>query len=77
MLTERTGGTATASVSRAIIAQQALSAYAGREISPGVQVQSELTPSCASMRKPLFIPCSNAMGYDEMAVVDNQDGCTA
>jgi choline dehydrogenase len=62
-------------ITRDIIAQQALSAYAGREISPGVQVQTdaELDAFVRRHAETAFHPsCSNAMGYDEMAVVDNQ-----
>lgn len=62
-------------ITRDIIRQQALVPYAGREISPGAAVQSdaELDAFVRQHAETAFHPsCSNAMGYDEMAVVDAQ-----
>jgi choline dehydrogenase len=62
-------------ITREIIGQQALAAYAGREISPGKNLQSdaELDDFVRNHAETAFHPsCSNKMGYDEMAVVDAQ-----
>ena len=62
-------------ITREIIGQPALAAYAGKEISPGKQVQTdaELDRFVRDHAETAFHPsCSNKMGSDEMAVVDAQ-----
>ncbi|MGZ9712194.1 choline dehydrogenase [Glaciimonas sp. GNP009] len=62
-------------ITREIIGQQALAAYAGNEISPGknVQTDAELDQFVRDHAETAFHPsCSNKMGVDEMAVVDAQ-----
>ena len=62
-------------ITREIIGQQALAAYAGNEISPGknVQTDAELDQFVRNHAETAFHPsCSNKMGVDEMAVVDAQ-----
>lgn len=62
-------------ITREIIGQPALAAYAGKEISPGKHLQSdaELDQFVRDHAETAFHPsCSNKMGSDEMAVVDAQ-----
>jgi choline dehydrogenase len=61
-------------ITREIIAQRALDPFRGREISPGMTVQSddELDKFVREHAETAYHPsCSNAMGYHEMAVVGN------
>ncbi|NWA63372.1 choline dehydrogenase [Pantoea sp. B9002] len=61
-------------ITREIIAQRALDPFRGREISPGLTVQSddELDKFVREHAETAYHPsCSNAMGYHEMAVVGN------
>lgn len=60
-------------ITREIMSQPALAAYAGKEISPGIHVQTdaELDAFVREHAETAFHPCgSNKMGYDDMAVVD-------
>jgi choline dehydrogenase len=60
-------------ITRDIMRQQALVPYAGREISPGSGVESdaELDAFVRDHAETAYHPsCTNAMGYDDMAVVD-------
>jgi choline dehydrogenase len=60
-------------ITREIMRQPALAAYAGREITPGDSLQSdrELDDFVRQHAETAFHPCgSAAMGYDDMAVVD-------
>ena len=60
-------------ITREIMRQKALAPYTGREISPGADVSSdaELDAFVREHGETAFHPsCTNAMGYDAMAVVD-------
>lgn len=62
-------------ITREIMAQPALDPYRGREISPGVEVQTdeELDAFIRQHAETAFHPsCTCKMGSDEMAVVDGQ-----
>ncbi|WP_369788651.1 choline dehydrogenase [Rouxiella sp. WC2420] len=62
-------------ITREIMAQPALDPYRGREISPGIQVQTDeqLDAFIREHAETAFHPsCSCKMGSDEMAVVDGQ-----
>ncbi|MFF7707881.1 choline dehydrogenase [Pseudomonas sp. NPDC007930] len=62
-------------ITREIIAQPALDAFRGREISPGLEVQTDeqLDTFVREHAETAFHPsCSCKMGTDAMAVVDNQ-----
>ncbi|MFT5643134.1 MAG: choline dehydrogenase [Janthinobacterium sp.] len=62
-------------ITREIIGQQALAPYAGREITPGVAMNSdaELDDFVRQHAETAYHPAgTNAMGYDAMAVVDAQ-----
>ncbi|STQ45535.1 Choline dehydrogenase [Ewingella americana] len=62
-------------ITREIMAQPALDPYRGREISPGVDVQTDeqLDAFIREHAETAFHPsCSCKMGSDEMAVVDGQ-----
>ncbi|MBN3218530.1 choline dehydrogenase [Pectobacterium polaris] len=62
-------------ITREIMAQPALDKYRGREISPGLEVQTdeELDEFIRNHAETAFHPsCSCKMGEDEMAVVDGQ-----
>ncbi|KLU16180.1 MULTISPECIES: choline dehydrogenase [Xenorhabdus] len=62
-------------ITREIMAQPALAPYCGREISPGVENQSDaqLDAFIREHAETAFHPsCSCKMGTDEMAVVDGQ-----
>ncbi|MFZ4832615.1 choline dehydrogenase [Rouxiella sp. Mn2063] len=62
-------------ITREIMAQPALDPYRGREISPGVDVQTDeqLDQFIRENAETAFHPsCSCKMGSDEMAVVDGQ-----
>lgn len=62
-------------ITREIMQQQALAAYTGNEISPGASVRTdtEIDAFVREHGETAFHPsCSNAMGYDGMAVVDHQ-----
>ncbi|MEQ9902906.1 choline dehydrogenase [Pectobacterium aroidearum] len=62
-------------ITREIMAQPALDKYRGREISPGLEVQTdeELDEFIRTHAETAFHPsCSCKMGEDEMAVVDGQ-----
>lgn len=62
-------------ITREIMAQPALDAFRGRELSPGAHLQSdaELDEFIRSHAETAFHPsCSCKMGSDEMAVVDGQ-----
>ncbi|MDP3813490.1 GMC oxidoreductase, partial [Pseudomonas sp.] len=62
-------------ITREIMAQSALDPFRGRELSPGVAVQSdaELDAFIREHAETAFHPsCSCKMGSDEMAVVDGQ-----
>jgi choline dehydrogenase len=62
-------------ITRAIMAQSALDPYRGRELSPGIEVQSdaELDAFIREHAETAFHPsCSCKMGEDDMAVVDGQ-----
>lgn len=62
-------------ITREIIAQPALDAYRGREISPGPEVKTDeqLDAYVREHAETAFHPsCSCKMGTDEMAVVDGQ-----
>jgi choline dehydrogenase len=61
-------------ITREIMQQQALAPYLGREISPSVSVQTdaEIDAFVRAHGETSYHPsCSCAMGYDDMAVVDN------
>jgi choline dehydrogenase len=60
-------------ITREIIRQPALSKFAGREITPGqdLQTDAELDNFVRQYAQTAYHPaCSNAMGYHDMAVVD-------
>jgi choline dehydrogenase len=60
-------------ITREIMRQPALSAYAGREITPGEAAQSdaELDAFVRQRAETAYHPCgTNAMGMGDMAVVD-------
>ena len=60
-------------ITRDIMQQPALAPYLGKEISPGVAVQSdtEIDAFVRAQGETSYHPsCSCAMGYDEMSVVD-------
>ncbi|OKP02962.1 choline dehydrogenase [Xenorhabdus eapokensis] len=62
-------------ITREIMAQPALAPYCGREISPGVEIQTDeqLDAFIREHAETAFHPsCSCKMGTDEMAVVDGQ-----
>ncbi len=62
-------------ITREIFSQTALTPYVGKEISPGIHVQTdaELDDFVRNNAETAFHPCgSNKMGYDEMAVVDTE-----
>ncbi|KHN49803.1 choline dehydrogenase [Pectobacterium fontis] len=62
-------------ITRKIMAQPALDKYRGREISPGLEVQTdeELDEFIRTHAETAFHPsCSCKMGEDDMAVVDGQ-----
>ena len=62
-------------ITREIMAQPALDPYRGREISPGIDCQSdaELDAFIREHAETAFHPsCSCKMGEDDMAVVDGQ-----
>ncbi|MEL7631041.1 choline dehydrogenase [Pectobacterium aroidearum] len=62
-------------ITREIMAQPALDKYRGREISPGLEVQTdeELDEFIRTHAETAFHPsCSCKMGEDDMAVVDGQ-----
>ena len=62
-------------ITREIIAQPALDRFRGRELSPGAQLKSdaEIDAFVRSRAETAYHPsCSCAMGYDNMAVVDNE-----
>ncbi|PRC91994.1 choline dehydrogenase [Solimicrobium silvestre] len=62
-------------ITREIMQQQALAPYTGKEISPGAEVSSdaELDAFVREHGETAFHPsCTCKMGYDAMAVVDNQ-----
>ncbi len=60
-------------ITRKIMQQPALAPYVGREISPGINVQTdaELDAFVREHGETAYHPCGTcAMGYDDMAVVD-------
>ncbi|OTA18001.1 choline dehydrogenase [Xenorhabdus vietnamensis] len=62
-------------ITRKIMAQPALAPYCGREISPGIEIQTDeqLDAFIRQHAETAFHPsCSCKMGTDEMAVVDGQ-----
>ncbi|MCZ4315186.1 choline dehydrogenase [Comamonadaceae bacterium G21597-S1] len=62
-------------ITREIMRQSALAPFAGREITPGEGAQSdaELDAFVRQHAETAYHPCgTNAMGTDDMAVVDNQ-----
>ena len=62
-------------ITREIIRQPALDRFRGRELSPGAELQSdaEIDAFVRARAETAYHPsCSCAMGYDEMAVVDNE-----
>ncbi len=62
-------------ITREIMQQPALAPYLGREISPSVSVQTdaEIDAFVRAHGETSYHPsCSCAMGYDDMAVVDNE-----
>jgi choline dehydrogenase len=62
-------------ITREIANQNALKAYRGVEISPGNSVQSdaEIDEFVKNKAETAFHPCGScAMGYDDLAVVDNE-----
>ena len=62
-------------ITREIMSQPALDNYRGREISPGIECQSdaELDEFVRNHAETAFHPCGTCkMGYDEMAVVDGE-----
>lgn len=62
-------------ITREIMQQPALSAFVGKEIAPGshLQTDKELDDFVRENGETAFHPCgTNKMGYDEMAVVDNE-----
>ncbi len=62
-------------ITREIMNQPALDKYRGREISPGVECQSdaELDEFVRNHAETAFHPCGTCkMGYDDMAVVDGE-----
>jgi choline dehydrogenase len=64
-------------ITREIVRQPALSKFAGREITPGqdLQTDAELDNFVRQYAQTAYHPaCSNAMGYHDMAVVDGA-GC--
>lgn len=76
----RTGrSSATPSALPEIANQPALDKYRGREISPGIECQSdaELDEFVRNHAETAFHPCGTCkMGYDEMAVVDGEAAST-
>jgi choline dehydrogenase len=62
-------------ITREIIRQPALDRFRGRELSPGAELQTdaEIDAFVRARAETAYHPsCSCAMGYDEMAVVDNE-----
>ena len=62
-------------ITREIIRQPALDRFRGRELSPGAELQSdaEIDAFVRARAETAYHPsCSCAMGYDDMAVVDNE-----
>lgn len=62
-------------ITREIMHQPALDKYRGREISPGVECQTDeqLDEFVRNHAETAFHPCGTCkMGYDEMAVVDGE-----
>ncbi len=62
-------------ITREIFSQPALAPYCGKEISPSLQYQTdaELDSFVRQFAETAFHPsCSNKMGSDDMAVVDNE-----
>lgn len=62
-------------ITREIMQQPALAPYAGKEISPGINVQTdeEIDNWVRNYAETAFHPCgSNQMGFGELAVVDGQ-----
>lgn len=62
-------------ITREIFKQPALAPFVGKEISPGINIQSdeELDEFIRAHGETAYHPsCSNKMGYDEMSVVDEQ-----
>lgn len=62
-------------ITREIIRQPALDRFRGRELSPGAELQSdaEIDAFVRARAETAYHPsCSCPMGYDEMAVVDNE-----
>jgi choline dehydrogenase len=62
-------------ITREIIRQPALDRFRGRELSPGAELQSdaEIDAFVRARAETAYHPsCSCAIGYDEMAVVDNE-----
>ncbi|STQ13450.1 choline dehydrogenase [Enterobacter cloacae] len=62
-------------ITREIMHQPALDKYRGREISPGVECQTDeqLDEFVRNHAETAFHPCGSCkMGYDEMAVVDGE-----
>ena len=62
-------------ITREIMHQPALDQYRGREISPGVECQTDeqLDEFVRNHAETAFHPCGTCkMGYDEMAVVDGE-----
>lgn len=62
-------------ITREIFSQDALAAYVGKEISPGIEIQTDaqLDDYVKNNAETAFHPCgSNKMGYDDMAVVDTE-----
>lgn len=62
-------------ITREIIRQPALAQFAGREITPGqgLQTDAELDAFVRQHAQTAYHPaCTNAMGYDHMAVVDGE-----
>ena len=62
-------------ITRKIMQQAALAPFVGKEISPGIEVQTdaELDEFVRNHAETAYHPCGScAMGYDEMSVVDAQ-----
>ncbi|MDU4276372.1 MAG: GMC oxidoreductase, partial [Enterobacter asburiae] len=62
-------------ITREIMHQPALDKYRGREISPGIECQTDeqLDEFVRNHAETAFHPCGTCkMGYDEMAVVDGE-----
>jgi choline dehydrogenase len=62
-------------ITREIIRQPALDRFRGRDLSPGAELQSdaEIDAFVRARAETAYHPsCSCAMGYDDMAVVDNE-----